>query len=38
MKKNNEQLQSDVMDELAFDPMVDAASIGVIAKDSSRFP
>jgi len=32
MSKTDAQLQSDVIDELAFDPMVDASTIGVTAK------
>lgn len=31
--KSNSQLQRDVMDELQFEPTVDASNIGVIAKD-----
>ena len=31
--KNNEQLQRDVLDELAWEPSVDAASVGVTAAD-----
>ncbi|HXJ89940.1 MAG TPA: BON domain-containing protein, partial [Candidatus Binatia bacterium] len=31
--KSNTQLQRDVMDELQFEPTVDASNIGVIAKD-----
>ena len=33
MNKSDPQLQSDVLDELAFDPTVDATNIGVVAKD-----
>lgn len=33
MKKTNVQLQQDVLDELQFEPSVDAAEIGVTAKD-----
>ena len=33
MKKTNLQLQQDVLDELQFEPSVDAAEIGVTAKD-----
>jgi osmotically-inducible protein OsmY len=34
MFKSDAQLQSDVIDELAFDPMVDSSTIGVTAKGS----
>lgn len=33
MNKSDPQLQSEVLDELAFDPTVDATDIGVVAKD-----
>jgi len=33
LMKSNTQLQRDVMDELQFEPTVDASNIGVIAKD-----
>jgi len=33
MTKGDSQLQKDVIDELAFDPMVDSTNIGVTAKD-----
>ena len=35
MAKNNTQLQQDVLEELEFEPCVDASEIGVTAQDGS---